>query len=114
MNCCGLSSTGLNDIEENNITSDNIPCTSTSMDIHGISMDISGIFHVYLSGHHTWNIPGIYQAFPENRGSRCCQWALGQCLSSRCAGLSQLRLIQTYPYFSYLSAIILFIPLLIL
>jgi hypothetical protein len=40
-----------------------IPGISTPMDIHGISMDIPGIFHVYVSRHH---IHGIYQAYTRH------------------------------------------------
>ena len=36
MNCCGLSSTGLNDIEANNITSDNITIYS-NLNVSGIT-----------------------------------------------------------------------------
>ena len=36
MNCCGLSSTGLNDIEANNITSDNITIYS-NLNVSGFS-----------------------------------------------------------------------------
>jgi hypothetical protein len=36
MNCCGLSSTGLNDIDANNITSDNITIFS-NLNVSGFS-----------------------------------------------------------------------------
>ena len=36
MNCCGLSSTGLNDIDANNITSDNITVYS-NLNVSGYS-----------------------------------------------------------------------------
>ena len=36
MNCCGLSSTGLNDIDANNITSDNITVYS-NFNVNGFS-----------------------------------------------------------------------------
>ncbi len=36
MNCCGLSSTGLNDIDTNNITSDNITIFS-NLNVGGFS-----------------------------------------------------------------------------
>ncbi len=41
-----------------------IPCISSLMDIHGISKDIP------LRSTYTWYIPGIYQAYTGNRGSR--------------------------------------------
>ncbi len=41
MNCCGLTSTGLQDIEANNITSDNITIYS--------NLNVSGITNLYNS-----------------------------------------------------------------
>ena len=39
MECCGLSSTGLNDIDANNITSDNISVISFSSVINSFKFD---------------------------------------------------------------------------
>jgi len=59
MNCCGLSSTGLNDIEANNITSDNITIYS-NLNVSGItnlynSLNVSGITNLYNS----LNVQGV-------------------------------------------------------
>ncbi len=59
MNCCGLSSTGLQDIEANNITSDNITIYS-NLNVSGItnlynSLNVSGITNVYNS----LNVQGV-------------------------------------------------------
>jgi hypothetical protein len=50
--------------------SKDILCISSLMDIHGISLDIPCIYQAYEGGLHTWYIPGIFQAYTENRGSR--------------------------------------------
>jgi hypothetical protein len=45
------------------------------MDIHGISMDMyeytTYIPRILVRTAYTWHIPGIYQAYTENRGSTC-------------------------------------------
>ena len=59
--------------------SQDIPCISSLMDIHGISKYIPCIYHVCVAMYipcicrtstYTWYIPGIFQAYTENRGSR--------------------------------------------
>ncbi len=68
------------------------------MYIHGYTMDILGGYTWYIQGYtmyipcicrtstYTWYIPGIFQAYTENRGSR---WTLG--------GFSYLPIIGTDP-----------------
>ena len=51
MNCCGLSSTGLQDIEANNSTSDNITIYS-NLDLGGFSNLKSNYFCCFIFSHY--------------------------------------------------------------
>ena len=51
MDCCGLSSTGLNDIDANNITSDNITIYS-NLNVSGYSFLNNVLVIIILHSYH--------------------------------------------------------------